>query len=350
MAKKGNTSVQGTLSQKSRKSPYDKMENQRRVESTAFHVKGRSKANQTGSRRDKAEEEKLIVRATESPKNQELTQKLSVLRDQKNRLDAEAGEWAEKRDELNEQIKTLRAEILELKGERDKLNEKVKELKQQREETKTEIREKIEELRKLNQEVKAFSKKKPSRSFQTLQKEVEGIEWKIQTTPLSLQEEKELVERVKQLETQLNILRKLDQLNQKILELRAELKALETNSKLYHEKLIEAAQESQEIHKRMLEKIGEAKKLKIEADNLHKLFLQTKEKARPIQEEMSAISNQIRQLREEIREEDEREKKKREEALREELERQAREKLKRGEKLTWQEFQLLAEKGTAAQN
>lgn len=283
-------------------------------------------------------------------KIQELIQKLSASKEQRNKLNAEAREWAEKRDRFNEQIKTLRAEILELKGKRDKLNEKVKELKQQREKTKTEIQEKIEELRKLNQEFKAFNKKKPSRSFQSLKKEVEGIEWKIQTTPLSLPEEKELVERIKQLETQLNIHRKLDQLNQKNLELQAKLNALETNRKLYHEKLMETAQKSQEIHKKLLEKIGETKNLKIEADNLHKLFLRTKEKARPIQEEMSAISNQIRQLREQIREEDEKEKKKKDEALREEFERQAREKLKRGEKLTWQEFQLLAEKGMTAQD
>jgi len=47
---------------------------------------------------------------------------------------------------------------------------------------------------------------------------------------------------------------------------------------------------------------------------------------------------------------EEKEKKKKDEALREEFERQAREKLKRGEKLTWQEFQLLAEKGMTAQD
>jgi len=291
-----------------------------------------------------------LSESQKAQKIQELIQKLSASKEQRNKLNAEAREWAEKRDRFNEQIKTLRAEILELKGKRDKLNEKVKELKQQREKTKTEIQEKIEELRKLNQEFKAFNKKKPSRSFQSLKKEVEGIEWKIQTTPLSLPEEKELVERIKQLETQLNIHRKLDQLNQKNLELQAKLNALETNRKLYHEKLMETAQKSQEIHKKLLEKIGETKNLKIEADNLHKLFLRTKEKARPIQEEMSAISNQIRQLREQIREEDEKEKKKKDEALREEFERQAREKLKRGEKLTWQEFQLLAEKGMTAQD
>jgi uncharacterized coiled-coil DUF342 family protein len=287
---------------------------------------------------------------SQQQKIEELTQQLSALKNQKDKLNVEAREWAEKRNKLNEQFKSLRSEAFELKNERDKLNESVRELKQQRDGTRTEFREKIEEIRKSNQEIKALAKKEPSRSAQNLQKEFESIEWKIQTSSLSLNEEKELVERVKQLQTQLNIHRKLDRLNQKIIESKAELKALETKNRLFHEKLTENAQKSQKIHEKMLEKIDASKKLKTEADSLHKLFLQTRERAKPIQEEILEISNQIRGLKEEIRGEEDKEKKKIEEALREKLEKQAREKLRRGEKLTWEEFQLLAEKGVTAQD
>jgi len=283
-------------------------------------------------------------------KIEELAQKLSALKEQKNMLSAEAREWAQKRDKLNEQFRALRAEILELKNERDKLNEKVRELKQQREKTKAELRGKIEELRKLNQEIRTLTKKKPSRSLPTLQKEIESIEWKIQTTSSSLQEEKELVEKVKQLETQLNIHRKLDQLNMRNLAIQTEIRAFKTNNKLYHEKLTETAQKSQEIHRKMLEKIDESKRLKVEADSIHKLFLQAKERTRPLQGEIMQILNQMKLLKEEIRKQEEMERKKSEEVLREKLEEQAKEKLKRGEKLTWEEFQLLAEKGTVAQD
>jgi len=283
-------------------------------------------------------------------KIKELTQKLSVLKEQMSKLNAEAREWAEKRNKLNEQFKSLRVETLELRSERDKLNEKVKELKQQRNKMKTEIHEKIEEIKKLSQEIKALTKKKPSRNPQTLQKEFESVEWQIQTTPLSLEEEKELVEHVKQLEIQLNIHRKLGRLNQKMLELQAELKAIKVKNRHYHEKLTETAQKSQRIHEKMLEKIAEAKKLRMEADNLHRLFLQTRERTKPLQEKIMEILDRIKRLKEEIREEEEKEKKRIEEVLREELEKRAREKLKRGEKLTWEEFQVLAEKGMTAQD
>jgi uncharacterized coiled-coil DUF342 family protein len=287
---------------------------------------------------------------SQQQKIEELTHKLSALKDQKDKLNAEAEKWAEKRDKLNEQFKNLRTETLELKNERDNLNEEVKELKQQRDEAKTEFHAKIEEMKKLNQEIKDLIKKKPPRSFQALQREFEQIEWKIQTTSLSLKEEKELVEQVKPLEMQLNIYKKLDHLNQKRIQLKTELSALKTKSNLFHQKLTETAQRSQQTHAKMLEKIGDSKKPKEEADSLHKLFLQTRGKIRPIQEEILEISAQIKAFREEAEEEEDKEKKRGEEALREKLEKQAREKLRRGEKLSWEEFQLLAEKGSVAQD
>jgi len=287
------------------------------------------------------------------PKTQritELTQKLSGLEEQKNQINAEAAEWAGKRDELNEQFRSLRTEITELKNERDTLNAKVKELKQQREKAKEEICTKIEEIKKSRNEIGVYSKKKPQKSRQILQKELESIEWKIQTTPLSLQEDRELVEKVKQLETQLGIYKKLEELNQKILELQAETKTSKINNTVWHQKLTDNAQKSQETHKKMLQKIEDSKGLKTEADNFHKLFVQTREKIKPIQSEFLRISDKIKQLKGEVQEAEEKKRKEGEQILREKLEKQAREKLKRGEKLTWEEFQLLAEKGMATQD
>ncbi len=283
-------------------------------------------------------------------KIRELDHKLSKLREQQHKPNTEARKWAGKRDKVNEQIKNLKAEILELKNKRDGLNENVKKLKKLREQTRTEIHEKIEEMKKLNQEIRALNKKKPSRSHQNLKKESEGIEWKIQTTPLNLEEEKKLVERVKKLEIQLNVHRKIEQFDQKTFGLRTELKALETKRKLYHEKLTETAQKSQEFHERMLEEIQKARELRMEADELHENFVRARKRARLIQKEIMGVLSQIKMLQDEVQKEEEMEKRKSEKAIRRKLEKQAREKLKRGEKLTWEEFQILAEKGMVAQD
>lgn len=283
-------------------------------------------------------------------KIEEMNQKLSALKEQNDRLNFEMKGWIEKRDKLNQQFRDLRSEILKLKGERDKLNEKVKDLKQQRDDARGRSQEIVTEMRELSQKIIELNRGKPSRAYQTLQKDFENIEWKIQTTSLSLQEEKKLVEQVKQLETELKIYKKLDQLKQKTAELEAELKTLETKANVYHEKLTDIAQKSQEVHAKMLTKIVESNKIKNDADSSHAFYLQTKTKAKPIREEIMELSNQMKRIEKEIREKNEREKKRTEQALREKLETHAKEKLKRGEKLTWAEFQLLAEKGTEAED
>jgi len=280
----------------------------------------------------------------------ELMDKLSPLKSQEEKLDAETDKWAEERDKLNDQLRIFREQIFELKRARDEMNEKVREQKQQREKARAEIRAKVEEIKKLQQETKALARKKPARSLQSLQKEVDSVEWRIQTTSLDLKEERELVGKVKELEGQLAVYRKLEQINRKRLELQADVRVLNTKVELYHKSLVEAAQKSQEIHEKMLKRVEESKNLKAEADRLHKLFVEAKEKTVPLRKEIAEITDLLRQLRSELREDEKKQKEKSEETLREKLESQAREKLRRGEKLTWEEFQLLAEKGMKAQD
>jgi len=283
-------------------------------------------------------------------KIEELQEKLSVLKEQRNRLNIEARKWVLKRNKLNEQVKKLRTEISELRSERDELNTEVRELKQLRGKTKTEIHERIEEMKKLNQQIKVLAKKKPSKSLQTLQKKLDEIEWEIQTTSLNLREEKELVDQVGKLETQVNIHKKLEMTHQEMLELQTELKAMETKNKFYHQKLTEIAQKSQEIHNKMLEKINEVSELKMEADNMHQSLLITRQKTKPIQQGITTILSQIKLLRQEIREKEEKEKKKSEDALKRKIRKEAKEKLKQGEKITWEEFKILTEKGKTTQD
>ncbi|MEM2463533.1 MAG: hypothetical protein QXY07_02495 [Candidatus Bathyarchaeia archaeon] len=278
-------------------------------------------------------------------KIEELNQKLAILKEQRDKMAVEAKALVEKRDKLNNEVKRLKAEAQELRKARDEINARVKELKQQRNQIRAEIAQKVKELKNMQGEIKVLMAKKPSKSASLLQKEVETVEWKIQTTPLSLQEEKQLVEKVRQLEVQLNIHRKIEQISYKKLELVTELKALEARAKSLHEKIADEAKKSQQIHEEMIKKLEEIKKIKTEAEGFHKLFLKAKEKIEPVKMEIKKILEEIRTLKEEMAAEIQEEKRKNEERLLEGVAKRALEKLKRGEKLTWEEFKILTEKG-----
>jgi uncharacterized coiled-coil DUF342 family protein len=272
-----------------------------------------------------------------------ISQQLVSLREQVYNANAETKIHIEKRDKLNEQFKKLRSEIHELKNERDNLNEKVKTLKQQREEARAKIKARIEEIKTHNEKIAELKKKTPRVSRRDLQKEFDDIEWKIQTTPLDMEEEKRLIERVKQLETQLSVYKKIDQRVKKISELRKELEPFEADADAAHQKLTELAERSQDIHAKMIGKIAESKEIKAEADGLHSAYIQAKEQTRPIREEIKKLTEQKRKLQAAMREEDEKRKKNVEQALKEKLESQAKGKLERGEKLSWDEFKMLAD-------
>jgi uncharacterized coiled-coil DUF342 family protein len=130
---------------------------------------------------------------------------------------------------------------------------------------------------------------------------------------------------------------------------KAQVTRLRTESQQSHQALTAQAKIGQELHSRMLVKMEEAKTVKSEADATHKQFLEAKEKAKPIRDQIGSICREIRRLKGEAQEEEENEKRRSEEELRQSLEQKAREKLKRGEKLSWQEFQLLSEKGVTTQ-
>jgi uncharacterized coiled-coil DUF342 family protein len=275
-----------------------------------------------------------------------INQQLATLREQISNANAEAQKHVEKRNKLNEQFKKLCLAIRELKNERDNLNEKVKTLKQQRDESRAKIRASVDEVKVHNQKITELKKKTPRASRRELQNKLEDIEWKIQTTPLDMREEKRLVGNVKQLETHLKIYKKMDVHIKKIAELRKELDALEAAAESAHQELTEMAERSQHIHAKMITKISESKGIRIEADSLHSAYIHVKEQIKPLHEEFKRLTEHRTKLQDAMREEDKRRKKDTKKALKEKLEIQARNKLQRGEKLSWADFKLLKDDET----
>ena len=281
---------------------------------------------------------------TEQDKKSELeriSRQLISLREDVNKAKADTKGYTEKRAKLNAELRILRQEIDSLKNQRDNMNQKVKILKLKRDTSRARIKTLIQEIHLHHQKIADLKKKTPRENRKEMQKEFNNIEWKIQTTPFEMQEEKRLIERVKQLETQLNIYRKFDQHVKKISDLHKESELLEATVKASHQELSEIAERSQNIHEKMLIKIAESKMKKTEADSLHRAYIQEMEKVRPLRDEIRKLADQQRKLQVAIFEEDEKRKKNVAQALRKKLGSKAKDKLKRGEKLSWDEFRLL---------
>jgi len=221
----------------------------------------------------------------------------------------------------------------------------------------------MDEVQAINEKKEELKKKAPRIRAKDIQEEIKAIDWKIQTESLDLKEEKRLVEEVKQLETQLVSYKKIDKQNKKIAEHLQERNTLGAQADVFHKELSGLAQKSQLIHESMIGKIAEAKKAKEDADTEHKNYIENKEKIKKLlvdiavlTGQMLGLQNSIREHNKALREKESLERAKVEEhralernkkllddqALKEKLGAQAKEKLQKGEQLSWNEFQLLA--------
>jgi len=274
---------------------------------------------------------------------EELNRRLASLKEGLDKLNLEARGWAEKRNSIHEQIKALRTKVAGLKEKRDELNERVRELKNLRDQARAERREKHNQILKLKEKLRRLTEKKPIRSMHDVESEIERLEWQIQTTSLPVREEKVLIDQVRALETQLSTHKQIRELDEDLLELRAEEKALETKARLHHERLSELAKQSQSFHEKMIEILSEIHALRAEADNAHQKYVEIKQQAQPLHQERAELLRQTNSIKQEFRQAEEEKQLKRQQELRKELVEKALEKLKRGEKLSWEEFKVLAE-------
>jgi len=278
-------------------------------------------------------------------KIEDLYQNLQLLKAERERLKKKAQIWADKRDRLHEEIRNLRSQVDSLKQRRDTLNEEVKHLKSLREAGLRKRKEILEEIKKLRQEIIRVNAEKPPRSQSYLEREIERIEWKIQTESLPLDVEKQLIDQVKALEAQMEFYRRIDSIRSKIADLKKEADNLKADTLDYRSRILEIAAQSQEYHMKMLKKIEAIKELKVKADEMHQQYVENKDKAKTINLEIKKTLAEIRSIRDLLNAKEEREKRQKQADLQKQTEEKALEKLRRGEKLTFDEFKILIEKG-----
>jgi uncharacterized coiled-coil DUF342 family protein len=275
---------------------------------------------------------------------------------------AQIKKYVEKRNQLHEKVRKSRDEISLIKTERDALNEKVKLLKEQRDIIRAKATPIMEQVNAVDAKIAELKKNVPRVNQRELQEELDAIEWKISTTSLDIQEEKRLVGEVKELELQLKGYRKIDKKHQKIKELLDQRKVLDGQADVFHKELTDLAKKSQDLHASMIEKVNGVKKDKAEADSLHQAFVKAKDQNTLWYEQIRQLIDQSRGQRavfkefdlakrkeEEAKWQEEQAKRKedaaqravKEKEIKEKIGSEAKEKLQRGEKVNWEEFQLM---------
>jgi len=287
---------------------------------------------------------KKIANDTKS-KIDDLNQELIPLKEERNQLNSQAKKWAEKRNKLNERIKNIRKDAKTFKEKRDSINKQVQELKSLRNEVAAKGKQKRGKISELQEKIDDLKEDTPKGNLRQVARRIEEIDWEIQTNSLPLKEEQQLINQVRELETQLVTQKRIKKVKDQLYELRTEQRSFGSEAKTFHEKLSDLAEQSQKYHTQMISIIEKAKELQVEADEAHKNFVEAKQQAQQKHEKCVELIKQIKEIQKDLKESADQKKAVRQDELKQELEERAVSKLKNGEKLLWEEFQILAEKG-----
>ena len=270
-----------------------------------------------------------------------LREKASAKRMKIEKLRSQIDETIRKRDSLNTEVKRTSEEIRKLKEKRDSLNEKVKELKKKRDALRTVAAQKRENLSKLLEQARLISEELHG-SVSELSRQIKGLEWFIQTNPLSPKSERNLVSKISALEVNLAKHKGLKNVKDKLLQLRIEVGALRLQAQATHAELTKVAEESEKVHLSMQGQVKALTERRKDADVKHSEYLELSELRRGAIGELRENMQRIDQIRLEIGEAKTLPKVKAEK-VKSKYKEAANEKLRTGGKLSFEEFQALME-------
>lgn len=198
---------------------------------------------------------------------------------------------------------------------------------------------KREALSKLLEQVGQISKQLQG-SVSELSRQIKGLDWFIQTNPLSMKTERSVVAKISALEVSLAKHKGLRNVKDKLFQLRIEVGALRLQAQTVHQELTKVAEESEKAHGAMqdlLKKLGERKK---EADTRHSDYIGQNQVRRDLLTELRAAFKRMDEVRVQIGEAKTLPTLKAEK-LKSKYKEAANEKLRTGGRLSFEEFQAL---------
>ena len=265
------------------------------------------------------------------------------IRDTKN----QAWEWRERRDELRAGTPVVHDELSNRRATRDELNEEVQRQKKLRDEANEQARVLNEQLQKLREQRGSHRNIVP---LEELQRQFRELEWKQQTTSLSVEEERALLEEMDVLSKAMETAPKKESVphnqSEEMEQLWQEIQEIRDRAQEHHKKMITLVEEAQQTHQSMVQLSQGLGPARSEIDEAHEMYVKCLQEADEMRNRLEVLKDQERDLKTKlnaIRQDRQSARKAREKAALEKLAEQARAKQESGQKLSLQELRALME-------
>jgi uncharacterized coiled-coil DUF342 family protein len=277
------------------------------------------------------------------------------IKQQREELNRKVTTIANKRNQLNEQVKELIVSAKEEREKRDQCNKLISEIKEKKNILIKELEgfneqiERLEEQLNQSQDKTAPPKRRSNVSTKRIQKEIQDLEWKLQTTSnLAINDERDIVDQINRLEQKFREARESDVLSRDLKSFFNRTRVLRGKLRGLDRDLRTKAHESRLHHKAMIQAFKNADVFRKQADDLHAQFLEAKKQANLIHNEYLTHIREINKTRQSINKNKQKFRKKQDEERREKLKvktEDAKKKFDQGRKLSFEEFRTLIDKG-----
>lgn len=272
----------------------------------------------------------------------DLRQQINLIKKDLNKLNREKESWFKKRSNTNKKITELIGGVKGSKDARNELTGKVKDLKKERDALNKEISEKVTLLKELKEKsgnvpFNSRDQKSPSQ----IKKEMEKLDYTLQTQPMSFKKEQQLMSQIKSLKKELLEMGDVNEDWKNVSQLQKEISRLRKLSNVAHKSIQDNASNSQEKHEEVIGVSKEIDELKVQEKEAYEKFKEYKQLFADKNSELKELLKQADELKEllESKNVEVEEDKRRVEAL--EVKKKAKivnEKIKTGGKLTTEDL------------
>lgn len=269
-----------------------------------------------------------------------LSKELALTEMEAGKLKEEFERKVDKKRAIESKILELKLKSKGLKNAKNELSLKISSLRSEAENLKVELSSKFEEIRVFKKQI--FNLKKfTSKPAEEVKREIESLEWTLQTERYNPVKEKNLIARVKSLEEEAKIHEKMDELTHKISNSKDGITVLKQKLTCLGSEISKL----KDLRRRKIEELNmvynEILKLKMAREELVKEIGEVKARMENVYGEIGKLKSKLKNLQEELL------LKKLEKSISnvEKTVKNAEEKFRKGEKLSFEEFKLLLGRG-----
>jgi len=229
---------------------------------------------------------------------QSAEKKMRTLLDKRDALNGEARVQREERDQLNDARREAGADLDMFKERREAANAKMREHKEKRNAFQAEAKELIAKK-------KAMFEKRDDKgpSIMELKKEIEDAHRRQETSQLSLEKERALLEDIKRKERLLKEYMSTHQADEEVMgdinKLNARIDELFKQADGEHQLFVEAMNEGQVHHEKFVEVLKQMDHLRGEADKRHEEYVDLRQRADNYHQRVDSIREEIMEKRKE---------------------------------------------------